>query len=292
MVYDHHAFAQLFDVAHVVSGKQNRDAAVAVDPGQEVPHLRLGHDVQADSRLIQEQYTRRMDQRGRDIGPHALPERQPAHGGIQELAQAEQFGELIHETSAVGRRHIVHRGQYLEGIDGRKVPPQLRALAKHHTDLLRHLSARPRRRQPIHLHLPARRMQDPSEHLHGGGLPSPIRPYVAHELTLGDIEADPVHCDHITGLACHELPYAPPKAGSPDPHTIHLAQPPSRDRGGCPHNAHGRSLLPRHKSQIAACPMSCPLSRPLSCPLSRPLGRPLSSTSQCLCSAPLLSSIV
>jgi hypothetical protein len=74
VVDDQHPLEQVDDVADVVGGEDHRRAAVAVEGAEERPHRRLGLDVEADCRLVEEQHARRGQDSRRQLAPHALAE--------------------------------------------------------------------------------------------------------------------------------------------------------------------------------------------------------------------------
>ena len=196
-VVDHdHPLAQLLHVAQVVRGEDHGGAALPVDRADEPADALLGHHVQADGRLVQEQERRIVQQRGGQVGAHALAQAQAAHGRIQERAQLQQVVEQAQVVLVAIFRHAVDVVQQVQRLDHGQIPPQAGALAEHHADAPDVLGALPPRHAAVHLHLAAGGHQDAGQDLDRGGLARAVRAEIAHQLARRDIEADAVHRGH------------------------------------------------------------------------------------------------
>ena len=54
----------------------------------------LGHQVEADGRLVQEQQRRSVQQTCREVRPHPLAQRELAHRRVKELVELEDLAQL------------------------------------------------------------------------------------------------------------------------------------------------------------------------------------------------------
>ena len=118
-----------------MGGEDDGRAPLVIQATDEGSDPLLGHHIQSDGRLIEEQDVRIMEQGRCQVGPHALPQAQGAHRCIQEPLQVQQIAEGaigIAEEVEIGPvpvgRDAVHVPQQVEGLDGGQVPPQVGAL--------------------------------------------------------------------------------------------------------------------------------------------------------------------
>lgn len=77
-----------------------------------------------------------MQQRGGDLAAHPLSERKLPRRRAEQLAQIQQLGQTREGFSIGGAVDAVDVAQQLEAVGDGHVPPKLRALSEHHTDLL------------------------------------------------------------------------------------------------------------------------------------------------------------
>ena len=83
-VDDRDPIAQRLGLVHVMRGERDRDLAFLAQRLQQIVHRAAALRVEADSRLIEEQYLRRMNQAARDFQPAA----HPARVGRDEILRA------------------------------------------------------------------------------------------------------------------------------------------------------------------------------------------------------------
>ncbi len=195
MVHDQDPVAEPLDVAHVVRREQQRRAVLATLGDEELAQPLLGQHVQADRRLVEDHQVRAVQQRGRDLGAHALPQGQLPHRRGQELPHLQHLDELGGPDALVGGGQGVDRGQDRERLPHRQVPPQLRALPEHHTDPAGEHAALLQRVQPHGRDPAARGHEDADQHLDGGRLPGPVGADVAHGLARPDGQVEVVDGD-------------------------------------------------------------------------------------------------
>ena len=189
---DDHPLGQRLDVVHVVGGEDDGDAALAVQPADELAHRQLGRRIEADGRLVEEEQRRLVQQRRGDLAAHALAERELAHRLVQQPARAAAAPTSSSRIARVAvLRHAVDVAQQVEALDHRQVPPQLGALAEHHADP-RHVAA-PAARQgtsPSTSQRAGRRLEDAGEDLDGGRLARAVGADQADQLARARAEAD------------------------------------------------------------------------------------------------------
>ena len=193
VVDEHQPAADLLDVVHVVRGEQEGRALAPVDLLDKVADAALGHDVQADRRLVQEDDLGIVQQGDGDVCAHLLPEGELAHGLVQEAAHLQNLDEQVDVALVRLHRDLVHAPVQAEGVGHGQIPVELRALAEHDADMLGVLLALLVGDAAVHQDLPRRGRQDSGEHLDGGGLSRAVGAHVAHEFAVADGEADVVH---------------------------------------------------------------------------------------------------
>ncbi len=134
-VADHdHPLGQGLDVMHVVGGQDDRDALLAVQRADELPHRQLGRGVQSDGRLVQEQQAGTVQHRRGDLAAHPLAERELTHRRAQQMLDPQKADHPVAAAAIGGLGHAVDVAQQVEAFGHRKVPPELGALAEHHPD--------------------------------------------------------------------------------------------------------------------------------------------------------------
>jgi hypothetical protein len=104
---DHHAGAQGLDVVHVVGREDDGNAALAVEPPDEVSERQLGHCVEANGRLVQKQDRRCVKQGRGKVASHSLTQAKLSHGHVQEGLQIQDFDELVTSLGVVDPRDPV-----------------------------------------------------------------------------------------------------------------------------------------------------------------------------------------
>src|SRR3954469_24740045 len=82
VIDDEDAVAQLLDVLHVMAGQHRDDAMFLVVDAQKFTNPFLTDDIEADGRLVEEENTRLVDERGDQLHLHALAERELPHHDI------------------------------------------------------------------------------------------------------------------------------------------------------------------------------------------------------------------
>ena len=101
----------------------------------------LGHHIQPDRRLIQQQQARLVQQRCGHLAAHALAKRQLAHRGFEQVADLKGFRQKTNALLHFAVFHFVDLAKQVEGVDRRQVIPQLRALSKDGADMVSQLLA-------------------------------------------------------------------------------------------------------------------------------------------------------
>ena len=95
LVDDDDAVAELLDVAHVVGGEDDGLAVGAIDLADELADVLLGHHVQSDRRLVQEDEVRVVQHRAAEVGAHALSKAELPHRDVHELVDRQNVGEAL-----------------------------------------------------------------------------------------------------------------------------------------------------------------------------------------------------
>ncbi len=126
---DEDAVAEGLDVAHVVAGQEHGHAAARVVLAQAFLDRHLGHDVEADRRLVEQEDLGLVEQGGDQLHLHPLAEGQLADGLAGELLDAEQLGQLAEGLAELVVGDGVDLPVELEAVGGGQVPPELVLLA-------------------------------------------------------------------------------------------------------------------------------------------------------------------
>ena len=172
---DEHPVGQRLDVVHVVRRKNHGDALLAIERLDEVAQRKLGVGIEPYRRLVQEQDRGRMQQGGRDVAAHALPERKLAYRLIQQRLDLQESDELIGGRAKPALRHAIDVAQQLEAVDDGQVPPQLGALAKDDADARHVPNALAPRYEAAHLASPRRWLEDAAENFDEGRFARAVR---------------------------------------------------------------------------------------------------------------------
>jgi hypothetical protein len=133
VVEDHELVAQSLDQVELVAGEQHRHARVHV--GEQCGHRVDGHRVQAAERLVQHQGGRAVDQRGGNLYPLLVAQRQCLEHVAAALGKTEPVQQLVRPlTRDVG-------GEPVQPCEEHQLVghPHLRIEAT----LLRHVAERP-----------------------------------------------------------------------------------------------------------------------------------------------------
>ncbi len=153
----------------------------------------LGHDVEADGRLVEVDDLRVVQQRHGEVRTHLLAERELAHGRPEELLHLQQLDEEPHVPAKARVVDAVHLLVQPEGLLHGEVPVQRGALAEDHPHPQGVGDAVAVRHQAADLYRARGRHEDAGEHLHRRGLAGAVGPDVADQLSALDTEACAVH---------------------------------------------------------------------------------------------------
>ncbi len=173
-----------------MAGEDEGHAALGVLPAQEFADALLGGRVQAYRWLVEEDYVGLVEHRGDELHPHALAEREGAHGRAEEMFDLEGLGEAGEAPTIPVLRDAVDRLVEEEGVARGEVPPEL-ALLAHHEGHAREEGlgpiARPLAQDP---ELARAGPHDPREQLHQGGLARSVGPDDAEHLAAAQLEVE------------------------------------------------------------------------------------------------------
>ena len=221
---DDDPLAERGDVGHVVAGQQDGRAGAAVVFLQEVADARLGGDVQADGRLIEEEHPGPVQQPGGQLAFHALAQREVAHRFAHDRCQLEQLVQLFQGALVLGVGEAVDRLVEQEGIGRGDIPREAVALAHHqgHRPQVVRLALPGGKAQ--HVGLPAGGVKQAGEHLQGGRFAGAVRPEEADDLPLLDREAHLLDSLHIFIFALEKTAHGRAKAALALGHLVGLAQ--------------------------------------------------------------------
>ena len=86
---------QLLDVARVVRGEKHGRALGVIQLSNVLANALLGDDVEPDSRLVEKQNCRSMQQRADDLASHPLAEAQLPDRNIQQRLDLEALDEVV-----------------------------------------------------------------------------------------------------------------------------------------------------------------------------------------------------
>ena len=190
-VVDHHrSLRDVLDVGHVVAGEEDRGALLLVEPHEQLAEPLLGHEVEPDGRLVEEQDLRVVQQARGQLAAHALAQREVAHGLVHEVGGAEQLAQLV-DAPALGRAvEPVDRREHPVRLAGRQLEPEQRPLAEQRADPLREPLPLLPRHDAQHPRLAAGGVEDPGEDLDRRRLPGAVRPDVGEPLAGRHVEGE------------------------------------------------------------------------------------------------------
>src|SRR3954454_5002445 len=134
LVDDDDPLADVLDVSEVVRRQHHRRAALGDELADELAHAILHGDVEADRRLVEVEDLRVVEERRREVGAHALAEREAARYRREDLLQLEQLREAGHSLAIHVLRDVEDVAQERERLAHGAVPPELRALAEDDAD--------------------------------------------------------------------------------------------------------------------------------------------------------------
>src|SRR4029078_8165371 len=157
-----------------------------------------------------------MEEGGRGLDLHPLPERQVPHRLRDEGAEVEELDALVAGPPEVVRMDEVERAEQLVRIECRQVPLELFPVAHHHRDLAEVRGLAARWHMPEHPDLPGRWVQQPAEHLQGRRLAGAVRPEEPDNLARRDVEADPVDRMDLAVIPPDEAPNSGAEAALAD----------------------------------------------------------------------------
>ena len=200
-----HARTQGRDVGHVMAGEQHRGAIAAVVISQETAHRRLGIHIQAEGGFIEEQHLRAMQQGRHQFGLHPLTQGQLAHGAVQFLPQFQHLGQFVDAAGGLPIVEAIHRRIHPQGVEGGQIPDQLLLLTHHQGDAAQEFRLAPGGNMAGNLQPPAAGMEQPTQHLEGGGLAGAVGAEKTHHLAGLDPEVEIPHGLNRAVLAPQEM---------------------------------------------------------------------------------------
>lgn len=175
------------------------------EPRCERERRRLGHleqqltdggvraHIETDGRLVREQHARGAQQARGELCPHALTQRQEAHGPVQQGADAQGVDQQAEALAKLPRLALVHPPEQLEGVASPQVVPELRALAEHGAQLEGQALALGPRDVAEHPGFAGRGVQYHAEHLQRRGPARAVGPDERDALTRLRGERNAVH---------------------------------------------------------------------------------------------------
>ena len=197
---DDHALAELLDVARVVGGEEDGHPFLLVGRPGEFPDLLLGDHVQADGGFVEEDHLRLVDQGGRDLAAHALPQGELAHGRLHELLQLEELHQLPHPSPVPSIGHLVDPREKAEAVHRGQMHPELALLAEDGADAEGEASSLGPGNVAENAGAPRAGVEDAREHLDGRALPGPVGSDEGEQLPAFHGEAHVPHRLDLHGL--------------------------------------------------------------------------------------------
>src|SRR5467141_2089035 len=191
-VVDHgDAVGHAIRFVHVVGGEEHGHALGGPEALHVGPHLIATLRIEAERRLVEKQYLRRVQQPARDLEPafHATGER--LHQVIAPLPQLEHPQQDFTPLPPGVPRHVVQHPMDVHVLPRRELAVETRIL-EHDAEPL--ADFRPMRGdvESVELERARRRMQQGGEHLDGGGLAGAVRPQERENLPGADVEGNVV----------------------------------------------------------------------------------------------------
>ena len=201
---DPHAVGELVRLLQVLRGQEDRRAVVV--QGLDLLPDRLAADrVEAGGRLVEEEDSRLVDERGRQVEPAAHPARVGADAPIGRVVDVNPVEQRVGALLALGAR---------KSVQGRLKPDELaagherveRRLLERDADRLADLARLGDDVVARDLRGAARGAQERGEHADRGRLAGAVRAEEGVDLALGDVEVDAAHGLYLVS----ELPFQPP----------------------------------------------------------------------------------
>ena len=228
---DDDPFRQRLDVVHVVGREQHGHVLLAVETLHEIANGKLRRRIEADRRFVEEQDLGIMEQGCRELGAHALAERELADGLGQQRFEAQQGHELVAPATIALGRDPVDVGQQIEAVEDRQVPPELAALAEHHADPGHMAETILVGHEASDFDPPAGRPQDPRQDLDGRRLARAVRPDEGEQLAGLEAEGEVDQRLHLAPTPAHEAAQRTGKARRAFGDAIGLGQRLNQDLG-------------------------------------------------------------
>jgi uncharacterized protein YbbK (DUF523 family) len=152
-----------------------------------------------------------VQQRGAQIGPHPLAQRERAHRRVEERFQVQQRGTHpgCGGSAPAGFCRCAAAGPATRSPAG---PTTGRPLAEHRADFRHVRAALLPRHAPVDDDLAAGGHEQAGEHLERRRFPRAVWPHVAHQLAGFDGEADVVHRAHHVVRAREQVPHRAERA--------------------------------------------------------------------------------
>ena len=191
VVDDDGPLGDVLDVGHVVAREEDRGALLLVEAHEQLAEPLLGHEVEPDGRLVEEQDLRVVEQARGELAAHPLAEREVAHRLVEQVGGAEQLAELG-DRAAARRRGRARRSPRASGTTG-AAPARATAATAGRTACRsagRAAAAPPTARCPSTRASPLGGVEDPGEDLDRGRLPGPVRTDVGEPLAGRHVEVE------------------------------------------------------------------------------------------------------
>lgn len=130
-----------------------------------------------------------MQKRRGNLAAHPLAQRELACWRFQDRFEREHGGQHIEIFTVARRLYGIDIPDQLKGIDHRYVPPELRALPEHHTDVAHMLLSLLPGRFPIDAAGAAVWRQNAAHDFNAAAFPRPVGPNVSDHLPILNREA-------------------------------------------------------------------------------------------------------
>ena len=177
-----------------MSSEDDGSTLLGIYPADSVADILLYNYIQADSRLVEEQYLRRMEQRGGYIGSHTLTERQGTHRTCNKAVKLQHLIEKVHTLFILIVGHLIYLFKYGIGLSERQIPPELSTLTENYADLAHIVLAILLRYLAVDAAGAGCRGKYACQHLYHSALARSVRTDEAEYLALGNGESYAVHC--------------------------------------------------------------------------------------------------
>jgi len=178
---------------HVMGGEEDRDPLVAAEPEDVLPHERPGLWVEADRRLVKEQYGRGVQHPPGDLESAGHAAREGGDQVAPAVLEGHQAQHTIDPFVDLGAGDVVEDGVETQVLLGGQLVVKGLFLkddpdaAPHRLGLALHVEATDAR-------LPASRPGESAQHLDRGGLARPVGTEKGKDLAAGDGERHLLHC--------------------------------------------------------------------------------------------------